>query len=228
MQLRGRSVVLTGATGGIGGAIARELGARSCGRTPAWFAGSRISGSLCSEVETAAGRERGTPTVWISSLTTWAGCRNDDGLRTMAVSRGEEPSCSLLASTDMSTLHGGDDVTRVRLGGPRVVIAIPGRGVLDTTALADEYIYRVVPRGRDLILDVTDVGFLGVQGFRAVMALAAGFGTAGLKRVLSAGQSVYSLVRLVGRRDALRTLVLLAEELQRSGEPAAARDDRRL
>lgn len=128
----------------------------------------------------------------------------------------------------MSTLHGGDDVTRVRLGGPRVVIAIPGRGVLDATALADEYIYRVVPRGRDLILDLTDVGFLGAQGFRAVMALAAGFGTAGLKRVVSAGQSVYSLVRLVGRRDALRTLVLLAEELQRSGEPAAAGDDRRL
>lgn len=63
-------------------------------------------------------------------------------------------------------------VERVRLGGPGVEVIVVG-GEIDGCG-ADQlggYVYRVTPRGTTPILGITDIGFLGVEGLRAVMAL---------------------------------------------------------
>jgi anti-anti-sigma factor len=114
-------------------------------------------------------------------------------------------------------------VVKFRLHGPAVVVGLTGEIDATNAVNVTEYVHRFMPDSRPLILDVTDVGFLGVDGIRALIELADECRRAGVVCAVVAGQSVIRLLRAIGRRDAVLTAATVAEALQRSDKPTGAR-----
>ena len=85
-----------------------------------------------------------------------------------------------------------------RLHGPAVVVAISGEVDGSNAAEVGDYVHRLVPHGRAIVVDLTDLGFLGVQGIRALMALGGKCAKAEVTLAVVAGQAVARLLRFAG------------------------------
>ena len=105
----------------------------------------------------------------------------------------------------------------VRLHGPAVVVAVGGD--LDASNADDvsAYVHRFVPHGPALVLDITDVGFLGVQGLRAVIGLVEECRRTGVACAVVASQSAVRLLRTVYRREVLPFAASVTEAVQQRG-----------
>lgn len=134
----------------------------------------------------------------------------------LMIYRDERPPSPLLAPADVQPLHCHGAVVKVRLEGPGIVVAVSGDIDATNSDQVSEYVHRFVSGDRALIVDFTDIGFLGVQGLRALLALADACRRAGVDCAVVAGQSVHRLLRIVGRRHVL-AVASVAEALQQCG-----------
>ncbi|MBV9088285.1 MAG: STAS domain-containing protein [Mycobacteriaceae bacterium] len=94
------------------------------------------------------------------------------------------------------------------------MVEVSGEIDASNADLVTDYIHRSVPTGPALIVDITDVGFLGVQGVRALMGVGEECGRAGVAWALVASQSVIRLLRLMRRGELLPAVASLTEALQ--------------
>lgn len=120
-------------------------------------------------------------------------------------SAGRSPS-SLLASTGTASA----DQRRVELHGPAVVVTVAGPVDGPCSDEVSDYVYRFVPRGSALVVNVTDIGFLWVQGLGALVALTRGCGRAGVDWAAGTSHSMIRLLRVLSRRDGLFAAAALA------------------
>lgn len=142
----------------------------------------------------------------------------------MFISRSGHAPASLLAPCDTTPVDCGRAVAKVRLHGRAVIVAVSGEIDGSNSEQLSEYVHRFVPRGGALILDFTDVGFLGVQGLRALTALGEECAKAGVAWAVVAGQSLHRLLRALGRGEVLPAVASVADAAQRTGESPTTAD----
>jgi anti-anti-sigma factor len=97
---------------------------------------------------------------------------------------------SLLGTADIAAPDWPTAVVKVELDGPGVVVALSGEIDASNADQVSDYIHRSVPDCPAVIVDVSDVGFLGVQGLRALMAMGEQCGRAGVAWAVVASQSI--------------------------------------
>ena len=106
-----------------------------------------------------------------------------------------------------------------RLHGPRVVVAVSGEIDSSNVEQVSGLMHRVVPRSRSVVLDLTDVGFLGVEGLRAIVGRGDECARGGIGWAVVASRIVRKLLHLVASIDSHTIVVSADDARQRLGGP---------
>ena len=133
----------------------------------------------------------------------------------MTDTRDQASSCPLLAP-DSPVLYCDGVVLRAQLHGPGVVV-VTVTGDIDpsNSDSVSRYVHRLVAEGNPVILDLSDVGFLSVQGLRALLSLADDGAKTGMQWAVVAGARVIRLLSLLGHGNSIPTVSTLTEAERR-------------
>ena len=119
-----------------------------------------------------------------------------------------EPDCDvhpLVVDTDPIEPVYQAAVTKISLHGPAVLVGL-GADASDPDQVTD-YVHRLSPHGAEaIVLDLTDMAFLWLQGLRATLGLGEWCGKATVAWAVVTGQSILRLLRALESGDLLRTV----------------------